>query len=129
MMISLRRSRELSAHHNSAAGGFRVAGSDSPCDTNFLQTQGLTIRQENLHFYQSNDDRVFVCLNSIGKMKEMINLWSDFSLQNNKSMKPVVIKNKKSRWFRGGILPALRQTERGWQASTAPLNQRMIGFR
>ncbi len=26
MLISLRRTRKLSAHHNSAAGGFRVAG-------------------------------------------------------------------------------------------------------
>jgi hypothetical protein len=26
MLISLRRTRELSAHHNSAAGGLRVAG-------------------------------------------------------------------------------------------------------
>ncbi|MDQ3131812.1 MAG: hypothetical protein M3Q99_13770 [Acidobacteriota bacterium] len=30
-----------------------------------MQTQGLIINRENLHFYQSSEDCVFVCLNSI----------------------------------------------------------------
>jgi hypothetical protein len=30
-----------------------------------MQTQGLIIRRENLHFYQSNENGVLVCLNSI----------------------------------------------------------------
>ncbi len=30
-----------------------------------MQTQDLIINRENLHFYQSSEDCVFVCLNSI----------------------------------------------------------------
>ena len=30
-----------------------------------MQTQGLIVKRENLHFYQSKEDDVFVCLNSI----------------------------------------------------------------
>lgn len=30
-----------------------------------MQMQGLIIRRENLHFYQSNKDGVLICLNSI----------------------------------------------------------------
>ncbi len=30
-----------------------------------MQTQDLKIKRQNLHFYQSRENRVFVCLNSI----------------------------------------------------------------
>lgn len=33
--------------------------------TKIMQTQGLIINRERLHFYQSNKDDVLVCLNSI----------------------------------------------------------------
>lgn len=33
--------------------------------TKAMQAQGLTIKRENLHFYQSNEGDVLVCLNSI----------------------------------------------------------------
>ncbi len=33
--------------------------------TKLMQTQGLIINRDHLHFYQSNKDDVLVCLNSI----------------------------------------------------------------
>lgn len=40
--------------------------------TGFLESQGLSVNQKNLHFYRSNEEQTLVCFNSIIKSNDPV---------------------------------------------------------